>query len=96
MGLPWGGMPLCSTTTVLVLATPSKRLKVKEEVRTRYRTHEQRSDTMRGSTKYRQLHFWDLYSQNVHSWPFVVRASNVGLLSNRPAQDAIPCRFPQI
>jgi hypothetical protein len=79
--------------TLFLATPPSKRLKVKEKVSTRYLTHEQRSDTMRESTKGCQPHFWNLYSWNVDSWIFVVRAPNVGLLWNRPAQDAIPCRF---
>lgn len=46
------------SATVLVFGqTSSKRLKVKEKVAIRYLTHEQRSDTMRGSTKGCQLHF---------------------------------------
>lgn len=49
------------STTVLVFGhTSSKRPKVEEKVRTRYRTHEQRSDTMRGSTKCCQLAFLGL------------------------------------
>ena len=48
--------------------TSRKRLKIKEKVGARHLTHEQRSDTMRGSTKGCQVHFPNLYAQNVHSW----------------------------
>jgi len=45
--------------------------------------------------------FGTFIAQNVDSWPsswlLVIGASNVGLfLSNRPAQDAIPCRLSDI
>ena len=70
----------------------SKRLKAKEKVNTRYLTHEQRSDTMRVPRAV-SCTFETYIAQNVDSWLFVVRASNVGLLSNRLAQDAIPLSF---
>ena len=92
-----GGWYYCVPQRALFLATPPANVsKSKRNVSARYLTHKQRSYTMRGSIKGCQPHFRNSYAQNVDSWPFVVRASNIGLLSNRPAQDAIYCRFSLI
>jgi hypothetical protein len=65
---------------------------------TRYLTYKQRSDTMRGNIKGRQLHS-EPYCKCIESrfLGLVVRAFDVGLLSSRPAQDAaIPGRSSDI